>query len=193
MRLFFNVFNLIGVFIVFFFLCFGLYQIIWENDLFPSASFIILSLFSFGPFIGVLLSRQSSKFIYASMSLLNFVNAFFLFYSYFKFDFLEASLEIQLFVATLIMLLGLFFFLSQFPSFFIKIVQFFILGNIAFNAYFQLADTDNQFFYNLSLIYSSLIFTLAFLICSFHYLRKKEINKGMYQIHKDEEANNLTA
>ncbi len=193
MRLFFNIFNLIGVFIVFFFLCYGLYQIIWENDLFPSASFIILSLFSVGPFIGVLLSRQASKIIYASLSLLNFVNAFFLIYSYFKFDFLEASLEIQLFLATSIMLLGLFFFLSQFPSFFTKIVQFLILGNIAFNAYFQLADTVDQFFYNLSLIYSSLIFTLAFIVCSFHYLKKKDLNKDRYQNHINEEANNLTA
>jgi hypothetical protein len=193
MRVFFNISNGIGILGILLLFLFGLYRIIWANDLFPFTYLLIIIMLAAGPFAGVLLNRRSSKYIYGIMSLLNFFNIFCLAYGFFNYHFVEQFWSLQIFLANLIIFLGLLFFLNRFTTIFTRVVQILILGNIAINSYFLIATNYNDFLYSIIFIYSSITFILSLLTISFQYKKTKDINKDKSQIHKDAEASKLTS
>lgn len=193
MRLFFNISNITGILGILLLFLIGLYQILWESNLFPYTSFLIGSLYAFGPFVSVLLSRKSSIYIYGLLSLLNFVNMFFLVYGFFKHDFIEQMWSVQFFLGALIIFLGLLFFLNRFKSIFTRFIQVLIAGNIAIYSYFLFENNYNSFIHKIILIYSSSTFILSITAVSFYIIKTKDINKDKSRNHEDGEANNLIA
>ena len=192
MRSVFKIINLLCAALIIVNFTLGCFKVVWNNDLFPYAYLILFSLFAVGPLIAVYLSRKSSNYIYGFLTTLNFCSLMLLNYGFFDFVFFERFWQFNFAISLITIWLGVLFYLNRFNSIFIKFVQIAIILNIGYVLFFLVKKEFDGLEYDILLISAFFTFLLALISSSYFYFKSEVTNKDKFQIHKDEEANNLT-
>ncbi len=193
MRSFINISNLIGAIGILATFSFCIYQLAWNNNLFPYSSLTLFSLIGMAQFIGVILSRKSSIFLYGLISFLNVANLTLLAFEFNNVDFFEEIWKLNVSILIMIIFISLICFTNKFSSRITRLVQFLILGNLIITQYYLIISSNDLLLYDIILIVASVNFTIAFLMMSYNYLLVKNINTDKSQTQINGEANNLTA
>ena len=193
MRSFINISNLIGAIGILATFSFCIYQLAWNNNLFPYSSLTLFSIIGMAQFIGVILSRKSSIFLYGLISFLNIANLTLLAFEFNNVDFFEEIWKLNVSIVIMIIFISLICFTNKFSSRITRLVQFLILGNLIITQYYLIISSNDLLLYDIILIVASVNFTIAFLMMSYNYLLVKNINTDKSQTQINAEANNLTA
>lgn len=192
MRSVFKIINLLCAALIIVNFTLGCFKVVWNNDLFPYVYLILFSLFAVGPLIAVYLSRKSSNYIYGFLTTLNFCSLMLLNYGFFDFVFFERFWQFNFAISLITIWLGVLFYLNRFNSIFIKFVQIAIILNIGYVLFFLVKKEFDGLEYDILLISAFFTFLLALISSSYFYFKSEVTNKDKFQIHGDEEANNLT-
>lgn len=190
MRQICNILNIIVAIAIFGTFSFCIYQIMWNNDFFPSSSLLLFSVCGLVQIIGVGLSRKSPLYIYAPVSFINITNL-----GLFIWHFFNPTVLVELWNLNFSFIITIVFFsliavVQHLPILTRRVVQMLLISNLVVILYFLFIGSFNASLYEIIIISTSINFIMVFLIVSSKFLRAKSLNIDKSQNQIDEEANN---